>query len=75
MRLYSSPFHARWSKAAAVFITLVLAFVNLQEKTIGYWEKPKLAEPPQLLPKATPAPAAKSRRPRERFTPTSQPLG
>ncbi len=49
---------------AAVFISLVMVFVNLQEKTIGYWEKPKLAEPPQLLPKATPVPPAKMPEPK-----------
>jgi hypothetical protein len=55
------PHAASWAIAGfviAVFITLVLAFVNLQEKTIGYWVKPNLAQPPQLLPKATPVPAA-----------------
>jgi thioredoxin-related protein len=42
----------------ALFITLVMVFINLQEKSVGYWEKPKLAQPPQLLPQATP-PTAK----------------
>ncbi len=53
---------ASWALAGftiALFITLVMVFVNLQEKTIGYWEKPKLAQPPQLLPKETPVPAPK----------------
>jgi hypothetical protein len=43
--------------AIALFVTLVMVFINLQEKSVGYWEKPKLAQPPQLLPKATPATA------------------
>jgi hypothetical protein len=53
---------ARWAAAGfaiALFITLVMVFINLQEKSVGYWEKPKLAQPPQLLPKATPAQASK----------------
>ncbi len=56
------PHVAQWAIAGlviAVFIALVMVFVNLQEKTVGYWEKPKLTEPPQILPKATPIPSAK----------------
>ena len=56
------PPSASWALAAlaiAAFIALVLLFVNMQEKTTGYWEKPKLAQLPQLLPIATPVPGAK----------------
>jgi hypothetical protein len=50
--------------AVALFITLVMVFVNLQEKTVGYWEKPKLAQPPQILPQATLTPVPKPREPK-----------
>lgn len=50
--------------AVAVFIALIMVFVNLQEKTIGYWAKPDLKHPPQILPLATATPAPRPREPK-----------